>query len=254
MCPPPHARSFRLTTGPPLLRPKHRPPIHVMPRDRQVHEHKGQAGSLKFWSTLQSGRSTQFRLGSVQEFHPPAETNPLQQGIAPPNRVPSRCFAHLARQRAARFFSFDFHLRCPVRAIQTRNGRDGSLSRPSSARPAVAPYHLTLSALPDDACAEIACARWFTRQRKCGVNRMPFTTREIESPDPVTRVAAADAKLHHADDDIGEKMVLNMGPSHPATHGVLRLGLEIDGGNITKTTPDIRFFHRGDEKKSGNKQ
>ena len=60
------------------------------------------------------------------------------------------------------------------------------------------------------------------------VDLMAFTTREIESPDPVTRVLAADAKLRHTD-DIGEKMVLNMGPSHPATHGVLRLVLELDG-------------------------
>src|SRR5256884_5387635 len=158
---------FRKPRAPPLLRPEDRPPIHVMPRDRQVHEHKGQAGSLKFWSTLQSGRSTQFRLGSVQEFHPPAETNPLQQGIAPPNRVPSRGFAHLARQRAARFFSFDFHLRWPVRALQTRNGRDASLSRPSSARPAVARYHLTLSALPEGPFAVIGFAAWVTCQRNC---------------------------------------------------------------------------------------
>src|SRR5216117_4445702 len=70
---------------------------------------------------------------------------------------------------------------------------------------------------------------------------MPFTTREIESPDPVTRVVAADAKLRHPDDDIGEKMVLNMGPSHPATHGVLRLVLELDGEIITKATPDIEI-------------
>jgi len=40
---------------------------------------------------------------------------------------------------------------------------------------------------------------------------MAFTVREIESPDPVTRVLAEDAKMHHPDDDIGEKMVLNMG-------------------------------------------
>src|SRR5205814_363434 len=86
------------------------------------------------------------------------------------------------------------------------------------------------------------------------VNRMPFTTREIESPDPVTRVVAADAEVHHADDDIGEKMVLNMGPSHPATHGVLRLVLELDGEIITKATPDIGFLHRGDEKIAENMQ
>ena len=83
---------------------------------------------------------------------------------------------------------------------------------------------------------------------------MPFTTREIESPDPVTRVVAADAELHHADDDIGEKMVLNMGPSHPATHGVLRLVLELDGEIITKAIPDIGFLHRGDEKIAENMQ
>ena len=83
---------------------------------------------------------------------------------------------------------------------------------------------------------------------------MPFTTREIESPDPVTRVVAADAELHHTDDDIGEKMVLNMGPSHPATHGVLRILLELDGEIITKAIPDVGYLHRGDEKIAENMQ
>src|SRR6202035_6098920 len=86
------------------------------------------------------------------------------------------------------------------------------------------------------------------------INRMPFTTREIESPDPVTRVVAADAELHHTDGDIGEKMVLNMGPSHPATHGVLRLVLELDGEIIVNATPDVGFLHRGDEKIAENMQ
>src|SRR6202045_3129189 len=83
---------------------------------------------------------------------------------------------------------------------------------------------------------------------------MPFTVREIESPDPVTRVAAADAQLHETDHDIGEKMVLNMGPSHPATHGVLRLVLELDGEIITKCIPDVGYLHRGDEKIAENMQ
>jgi NADH-quinone oxidoreductase subunit D len=89
---------------------------------------------------------------------------------------------------------------------------------------------------------------------------MAFTTREIESPDPVTRVVAADAALRNREaerpgtDDIGEKMVLNMGPSHPATHGVLRLVLELDGEIITKATPDVGFLHRGDEKIAENMQ
>ena len=83
---------------------------------------------------------------------------------------------------------------------------------------------------------------------------MAFSTREIESPDPVARVAAADARMHETLGDIGEKMVLNMGPSHPATHGVLRLVLEMDGETITKATPDVGFLHRGDEKIAENMQ
>ena len=83
---------------------------------------------------------------------------------------------------------------------------------------------------------------------------MAFTVREMESPDPVARVAAADAELRQDDADIGEKMVLNMGPSHPATHGVLRLVLELDGEVITKATPDVGFLHRGDEKIAENMQ
>src|SRR2546428_7359594 len=83
---------------------------------------------------------------------------------------------------------------------------------------------------------------------------MAFTVREIESPDPVTRVAAADAKLRQETDTLGEKMIINMGPSHPATHGVLRLVLELDGEIITKATPDVGFLHRGDEKIAENMQ
>jgi NADH-quinone oxidoreductase subunit D len=47
-------------------------------------------------------------------------------------------------------------------------------------------------------------------------------------------------------------MVLNMGPSHPATHGVLRIVLELDGEIITKATPDVGYLHRGDEKIAEN--
>jgi NADH-quinone oxidoreductase subunit D len=50
----------------------------------------------------------------------------------------------------------------------------------------------------------------------------------------------------------GEKMVLNMGPSHPATHGVLRLVLELDGEIITKAVPEVGYLHRGDEKIAEN--
>ncbi|HVJ07054.1 MAG TPA: NADH dehydrogenase (quinone) subunit D [Acidisarcina sp.] len=43
-------------------------------------------------------------------------------------------------------------------------------------------------------------------------------------------------------------MVLNMGPQHPSTHGVLRLGLEIDGEIVKRLVPDIGYLHTGIEK------
>ncbi|HWR36328.1 MAG TPA: NADH dehydrogenase (quinone) subunit D [Clostridia bacterium] len=43
-------------------------------------------------------------------------------------------------------------------------------------------------------------------------------------------------------------MILNMGPQHPSTHGVLRLVLEIDGETIVRIMPDIGFLHTGIEK------
>ena len=46
----------------------------------------------------------------------------------------------------------------------------------------------------------------------------------------------------------GEALTLNMGPSHPSTHGVLRIVLELDGEVITKATPEVGYLHRGDEK------
>jgi len=46
----------------------------------------------------------------------------------------------------------------------------------------------------------------------------------------------------------GETMLLNMGPQHPATHGVLRLLLELDGEIVVNCIPDIGFLHTGIEK------
>jgi len=46
----------------------------------------------------------------------------------------------------------------------------------------------------------------------------------------------------------GKILTINMGPQHPATHGVLRLVLELDGETIVKVTPHIGHLHRGIEK------
>ena len=66
--------------------------------------------------------------------------------------------------------------------------------------------------------------------------------REIEVGDAAraaTRRALASAE--ELPDAQGEKMVLNMGPSHPSTHGVLRIVLELDGETITRAMPEIAF-------------
>jgi len=47
-----------------------------------------------------------------------------------------------------------------------------------------------------------------------------------------------------------EKLVLNFGPQHPATHGTLRIVMELSGEVAVKATPDIGYLHTGFEKLS----
>jgi len=54
--------------------------------------------------------------------------------------------------------------------------------------------------------------------------------------------------LEEGDQSGTRRMVLNMGPQHPSTHGVLRLQLELDGEIIQKCQPDIGYLHTGIEK------
>jgi len=48
-------------------------------------------------------------------------------------------------------------------------------------------------------------------------------------------------------------MVLNMGPQHPSTHGVLRVLLELDGETVVKAVPDLGYLHTGIEKSCEDK-
>ena len=61
-----------------------------------------------------------------------------------------------------------------------------------------------------------------------------------------------DSATHHtptSKDPLSDQhMVLNMGPQHPSTHGVLRLVLEIDGETVVSLAPDIGYLHTGIEK------
>jgi len=72
---------------------------------------------------------------------------------------------------------------------------------------------------------------------------MSKTTKEVQIGD-----VAAQASTHLQ----GERMALNVGPSHPTTHGVLRLMMELDGDLITACEPVVGYLHRGDEKIAEN--
>ena len=87
----------------------------------------------------------------------------------------------------------------------------------------------------------------------CSAHLMATTTRDIETPDTLARTAKSLEAINDSE-LLGEKLTINMGPSHPATHGVLRLLLELDGEIVTKAIPDVGYLHRGDEKIAENMQ
>jgi NADH-quinone oxidoreductase subunit D len=68
--------------------------------------------------------------------------------------------------------------------------------------------------------------------------------------------AADPAQLEPEPEQTGSprRMVLNMGPQHPSTHGVLRVLLELDGETITKAGPEIGYLHTGIEKQCEDKK
>ncbi len=70
--------------------------------------------------------------------------------------------------------------------------------------------------------------------------------KEVNIGDVGSRAAEADQEFH------GDKMMINIGPSHPATHGVLRMRVELDGETVTKCDPVVGYLHRGDEKIAEN--
>src|SRR5437764_7172049 len=69
-----------------------------------------------------------------------------------------------------------------------------------------------------------------------------------ESGIPGGTVAAVEQEQEQPLETGPRRMVLNMGPQHPSTHGVLRLLMELDGETIMKCTPDIGYLHTGIEK------
>jgi NADH-quinone oxidoreductase subunit D len=72
--------------------------------------------------------------------------------------------------------------------------------------------------------------------------RTPLVTASDGSPVAVQAPPAAEPELE------GEHMLINLGPQHPATHGVLRLVLELDGETVVRCIPHIGYLHCGFEK------
>ena len=64
--------------------------------------------------------------------------------------------------------------------------------------------------------------------------------------------AGIEVERQHDPDTGADTMTINMGPSHPSTHGVLRLVLELDGENVVRCTPHIGYLHTGIEKTMEN--
>lgn len=89
-----------------------------------------------------------------------------------------------------------------------------------------------------------------------GATLSPFRSAEdvlsVGAPNPVPGVEDIledNARHQQGTDPIADNtMVLNMGPQHPSTHGVLRLVLEVDGETIVSLAPDIGYLHTGIEK------
>ena len=72
------------------------------------------------------------------------------------------------------------------------------------------------------------------------------TTKEISIGDTGARACEGEGELS------GETMMINVGPSHQTTHGVLRLKMELDGDIIKQCEPVIGYLHRGAEKIAEN--
>ncbi|MEO1061465.1 MAG: NADH-quinone oxidoreductase subunit D [Actinomycetota bacterium] len=73
------------------------------------------------------------------------------------------------------------------------------------------------------------------------------TLERVIDRDVVLRLSETAAERHEHDPD-DERMIINMGPQHPSTHGVLRLVLELAGEQVIRTKPVIGYLHTGMEK------
>jgi NADH-quinone oxidoreductase subunit D len=80
-----------------------------------------------------------------------------------------------------------------------------------------------------------------------------LTLRHTTSPEELAREEGAVLRVPDSDVDVegfeaDDRMIINMGPQHPSTHGVLRIMLEIEGETVLRSKPVIGYLHTGMEK------
>ncbi|HRI46717.1 MAG TPA: NADH dehydrogenase (quinone) subunit D [Ignavibacteriaceae bacterium] len=80
---------------------------------------------------------------------------------------------------------------------------------------------------------------------------MEKLTKNDVHPKIVQALLGADTTFT-VEDALDNEMILNMGPQHPATHGVLRLLLRLDGETVIACVPELGYLHRGYEKMAEN--
>src|SRR4051794_20384811 len=127
--------------------------------------------------------------------------------------------------------------RAPRRPDDSRSGAMTATDQPLTDQPVPARGVSTDHVLTSEGSQEMA-----PRALEGGVEVL----REVGS---VLRMTEAEAAtLEQSDPDAVETTIINMGPQHPSTHGVLRLMLELDGETVLRTKPIIGYLHTGMEK------
>lgn len=74
----------------------------------------------------------------------------------------------------------------------------------------------------------------------------------ISSDEKLLKALMSQASDISIEDALENEMIINMGPQHPATHGVLRVVLRLDGETVISAVPELGYLHRGYEKMAEN--
>ena len=85
------------------------------------------------------------------------------------------------------------------------------------------------------------------------LDAMDLARARLTSDDSVLRMSEQEAEARSGyqgptEEGMGDRMIMNMGPVHPSTHGVLRLVLEMDGETVLRSKPVMGYLHTGMEK------